>query len=145
MAAPKIFVRNPFNYDTAEASNDSTVDDFGPSLTQQSQAEEADINTIVKRFGLGGSVPLNPRLPVLGDFDAIFDYKTAMDAVKDAQSRFMQMPASIRSEFNNDPQLFVEFCSNKDNLPKLRSLGLAPEEAPPGTAPAPAPSPAPNV
>lgn len=136
-------VRTFNNHDPADYSNLDTIQNFGPSMTQQSQAEEADINTIVKRFGLGGTVPLNPRLPILSDFDEIFDFKTAQDAVALANSRFMSMPANIRSEFQNDPQLFVEYCSNPDNLPELRKLGLAPEAPTPSPTPTPAPAPSP--
>ena len=57
------FVRSPYNYDRQAACDECCIEDFGPSMTQQSQAEEADINTIVKRFGLTGKMPDNIRVP----------------------------------------------------------------------------------
>lgn len=39
-----------------------------PSLTDQSQARETDINVIVGRMGIGGTVPGNAQEPMYGDF-----------------------------------------------------------------------------
>lgn len=101
-----------------------------PSLTQQSQAAEADINEIVRRFGLTGKLPENVRVPTYGDFDGVVDdYQSALNAIRSAEESFMAMPADVRARFNNDPGLFVEFCSDPENLPEMRKLGLAvPEE-----------------
>lgn len=131
---PKItppFNRSPGNYDPVAACEECCVQDFGPSLTQQSQAEDADINTIVRRFGLTGTVPLNHRLPQEGDFTGITDYNTAMQAIARANTNFNVYPPNIRARFDNDPAKFVAFCEDKNNLPELRKLGLAPEETPP--------------
>jgi hypothetical protein len=129
------FVRNPYNYDIEAACEECCVKDFGPSLTQQSQAKDADINEIVRRFGITGQMPANLKLPLDTDFEDIFDYKSAMDAVAEARSTFMKIPPHIRQEFANDPQEFVEFCSNKENIPKLREWGLANPEAPQTASP----------
>ena len=105
-----------------------------PSLTQQSQAEDADINVLVRRFGLTGQMPESVRLPVYMDFDEVFDFATAQRAVLAARQQFMQIPADVRSRFDNDPQKFLEFCTNVENLPEMRKLGLAkpePEAVPP--------------
>ena len=119
------FVRSAYNYDLQQACEECCVKDFGPSLTQQSQAEDADINNIVRRFGLTGQLPENHRVPQYADFDEIYDYKTAQDAIALANSSFNQMPPQLRNRFNNDPQTFLEFCSAEENLPELRRLGLA--------------------
>ena len=37
----------------------------------------------------------------------------------------MTMPADVRARFNNDPALFVDFCSDEANLDEMRKLGLA--------------------
>lgn len=96
------------------------------SLANQSSAEECDINVIVRRFGLTGQVPNQGiRLPTYQDFEDIFDFQTAMNAVRAAEQEFMKVPADIRSRFGNDPQQFVEFCSDEKNIDELRKLGLA--------------------
>lgn len=93
--------------------------------TVQSQAEEADINTIVRRFGLTGHMPEGVRPPMYGDFDTIGDYREAIEAVKAAERSFMAMPADVRYRFDNDPGSFVDFCSDPRNIDEMRKLGLA--------------------
>lgn len=100
-----------------------------PSLAIQSQKDEADINTIVRNFGVTGRVPTAVRLPEYGDFTGINDYRTAIEAVRDAELQFNAIPATVRAHFDNDPQLFLEYCANRDNLPQLQEWGLAPKPA----------------
>lgn len=108
-----------------------------PSLAVQSQKDEADINTIVRNFGVTGTVNVPSVLPSYGDFDGVDDYRSALEAVKGAEAAFMTVPANIRERFHHDPQAFLEFCENPKNLPELRSLGLAnPEPAPAPAIPA---------
>lgn len=118
-------IRQPGCYDPIKAADDCCIDDYGPSLTQQSQAKDADINEIVKRFGLTGTLPDDIRIPHYADYDEVIDFHTAMNAVAAAQSQFMRMPAAIRSRFDNDPQKFVEFCEAPGNIEALRQMGLA--------------------
>lgn len=45
----------------------------------------------------------------------------------------MDLPAKVRSRFENDPQKFLEFCSDPKNRDEAVSLGLimsAPASAP---------------
>jgi len=108
-----------------EVSRDTGLACLDKSLAIQSQAEEADINTIVKRFGITGTVPQGARAPVYSDFDEVFDFQSAMDAVNEAQRSFMAMPWDVRKRFGNDPQEFVAFCSDESNIPEMRKMGLA--------------------
>lgn len=101
-----------------------------PSLAVQSQKDEADINTIVRNFGVTGTVNGPVVLPSYGDFDGVDDFRSALEAVKAAEAAFLSVPANIRERFHHDPQAFLEFCENPKNLPELRALGLAnPEPA----------------
>lgn len=107
-------------------SDQFALSDFPETLTQQSGKEEADINVLVKRFGVTGIMPQNVRVPVYSDFtDSITDYHSAMNILVQTRESFMAMPADVRSRFANDPQKFLEFCSNPENLPEMRKLGLA--------------------
>jgi phage internal scaffolding protein len=120
------FVRSPYNYDLAQASDLSGLICDDVSLTKQSFAEEADINTIVRLFGLTGKLPDDPvRAPTYGDFTGIGDYQSALNAVMEAEDSFMSMPADIRSRFHNDAGAFVDFCSNPANLDEMVKMGLA--------------------
>lgn len=120
----KVFVRTEFNYDRRKASKESALVCKDKSLTQQHEKEEADINVIVKRFGLTGEVPGNIRTPQYGDFSGISDYQTAMQAIKLADEAFYSLPAYLRSRFNNNPEEFVSFCSDEKNREEAIKLGL---------------------
>ena len=119
------FCRAPGNYDADLVSDATGLVCADPSRTRQDSAEEADINTIVRNFGVTGLLPQSVRVPTYGDFDTVSDYRSAIEAVRRAEASFMAMPANVREEFYNDPQLFVEFCSHGENLPRMRELGLA--------------------
>lgn len=120
----KVFLRTEFNYDMDEASAKSGLACLDPSMAQQQFLEESDINTIVERFGLNGEMPANVKAPVYGDFTGISDFQTAMNTVIAAQESFMSLPAKVRARFENDPQQFLEFCSDEANRDEARSLGL---------------------
>lgn len=96
-----------------------------PSLTVQSGKDEADINVILKRFGVTGMLPQNVRPPTFADFDDVFDFQSAMNAIIEAEKSFMTMPADVRMRFGNNPAEFVKFCSDEANLDEMRKLGLA--------------------
>jgi len=101
------------------------------SLAVQSAKDESDINTIVRRFGLTGQIPQGFRIPTYADFlNAPDTYQGALEALDRADRAFRSIPAAIRARFNNDPGLFVQFCSDPANLPELRKMGLAPSPAP---------------
>lgn len=107
----------------------------GPSLTVQSEKDDADINTIVRRFGLTGQVPVLQRVPLNEDFVDIIDFRSALDQIREAEDSFNQLPGAMRARFGNDPAIFVDFCSDRGNLPELRKMGLAiNEESKGGTA-----------
>jgi len=132
---PKIFVRTPYNYDTREASRAAALYCKDPSLTDQSFAAEVNINTIVERFGISGMLPTVQRPPAYGDYSGVFDFQTAMNAVRTAQEGFMELPAKMRARFHNDPQELLEFINDEDNRAEAEKLGLVAKK--PETAPAP--------
>lgn len=95
-----------------------------PSLTQQQFAEEADINVIVNRFLKTGEMPEAKVAPQYADYEGVFDFKSAMNAVRAGQESFAEMPASIRARFHNSPQEFLEFCADGENHDEAVKLGL---------------------
>lgn len=141
MSAP--FVRSPYNYDRDAASDESGLDcsvdrdtgEYLPSMTKQSFAEECDINTIVRRFGLTGELPEGVRAPTFGDFQDVPDYHSAMNAIRQADEAFFEMPAELRARFGNDAGLFVEFCSDEKNRDEAERMGLVLKKASEETMP----------
>jgi len=138
------FVRNPYNYDLKEASDASGLDCSvdGPGRTKQSFAEEADINTLIRRFGIDGPFPSGVRMPSFGDFSNVTSYQDALHVLRSAEQSFMALPAHVRSRFGNNPSAFVEFCDDPSNRAEALKMGLveAPLPSPAAAAPAPVPA-----
>lgn len=98
------------------------IEDKG--YTQQEFAKDCDINEIVRRFGLTGQLPDQLRLPEYGDFAGVGDFATAMQAVRNAEEGFMELPAELRARFANDPQRLMEFLADAGNRDEAVKLGL---------------------
>lgn len=122
--AKAILVRSPFAYDADAVSNSTGLACLDESLTDQSGKDDADINTLVRRFGLTGHIPVLDRVPLQSDFVQLTDYHSALNALIAADETFMSLPADLRSRFDHDAGKFVEFCSNPDNRDELLNLGL---------------------
>lgn len=118
-------------YSVSDGSTDLICNDV--SLTQQSFKDDADINVMLERFKITGVLKQGVRAPTYGDFTGISDYRSAVEAIHQATLSFMDLPAKVRSRFENDPQKFLEFCSDPKNRDEAVSLGLimsAPASAP---------------
>lgn len=114
------------DYDPDVESYKSGLQCLDASKTQQSDAKEADINFIVKQFGITGQVPnAGLRVPEYSWFENVFDFQTAMNAITQARAAFDALDPQVRLRFANDPQVFLEFCGNPENLDEMRKLGLA--------------------
>lgn len=121
-----VFLRSPFadDYCGDDVSLETGLECLDPTKTQQHQAEEADINTIVRRFGISGQLPQGVHAPTYADFDDVVDFQSAQNAIIQARDSFMKMPAGLRARFDNDPGMFVDFCSDEANREELVKLGL---------------------
>lgn len=121
----QVFIRTPFNYDMNQVSDETGLKCEDPTRAQQQFKEDADINVLVQRFGITGQMPVMDRIPMQGDFSGVTDYHSALNALIAADEKFMQLPAEVRSRFDNDAGKFLDFTSNPENLGELRSMGLA--------------------
>lgn len=119
-----VFLFTPYNHDRDHVSFASGLHCIEPSMAVQSAKDECDINTIVRRFGLTGKVPVGLRAPTYDDFSGIGDFHTCMNALAVAHEAFDQLPSNIRDRFNNDPGSFVDFCSDESNRDEAVKLGL---------------------
>jgi len=118
-------VRTCSNIDRKAWSNANGLECLDVSRTIQAQKDEADINNIVRNFGVTGKVPQSVRVPTYGDFDSTSDYREALEAIKAAEASFLAMPSDLRLKLDNDPGRFVEWCADEKNLDEMRKLGLA--------------------
>lgn len=122
----------------------------GFGRTKQSFKDECDINNILKRFQKTGVLDfVNKHAAQYGDVIGA-DFQSAMNIIAQANSMFADLPAHLRTRFENDPAQFLDFVADEKNRPEALELGLlkqpAPEpvvEAPtePVAAPAAAPQP----
>lgn len=80
-----------------------------PSLTDQSQAYDSDINNIVKASGV---VQTQSQEPIFGSEFNPNIYNDALNVVANAKSEFEKLPAYVRREFDNDIQKFVSFVDS---------------------------------
>lgn len=121
----KVFLRAAFNYDADQVSAECGVGPGEePSRTQQSFAEEADINTIVRRFGLTGQLPNGIAMPQSGDFSQVVDFQSALNVVRQAEEAFLEVPGEVRARFNHDPGVLMAFLDDASNRDEAIRLGL---------------------
>ena len=113
LAFQRVFVRQPFAYDVDAVSEETGLRCDDESLTVQADAEQCDINVLVRQFGVLSDMPVgNPRVPLPSEFVEVMDYKTALDKVREAGEAFMAMPAEVRARFDHDPGEFVAFAGD---------------------------------
>lgn len=129
-----MFFRTPNNHDTAAEALKGALFCKDESKAQQHMRDETDINVIVGKFRQTGMLPQIPIPPTYQTFGEVFDFQSAMNAIKNAQDSFMALPANIRSRFENDPARFVAYvdhCLEREDLDPLREMGLAVAKAVP--------------
>lgn len=118
------------------------ISDFGPSLTKQEFAQEADINYIMEQFHATGMAPMVNPATIYGDFTdpALNDYQLQLERLRSAQELFDQLPPKIRERFQNEPAQLIMFAQDPANQAEARELGLLRPEAtaaPPAAPPEP--------
>jgi phage internal scaffolding protein len=124
MKVSNVVFRTGYNYDTDAASAESALHCLDESLAVQSERDESDINTIVKRFGLGVPLPQGVVMPQYGDFTGVTDYQSALNLINQADDNFMQFPADVRARFQNNPAYMLDFLANDSNRDEAAKLGL---------------------
>lgn len=101
-----------------------------PSITDQSQYQESDINYIVKKYADGRTgittLDLGADAGVLQYGDTLLpgDYDTALDLINAVNDEFYQLPSQIRAEFNHNPKELINALADPRQRDRLLSLGL---------------------
>jgi len=111
-------------------------------MTKSEFADECDVNKIVGRYMKTGVLgdPARAVLARYGDFSSVPTFAEMHDLVLAAEDAFAQLPAAVRSEFGNDPRVFVEAAHTPEGRALLIKHGLGASEAS-GEAAGPSPSP----
>lgn len=101
-----------------------------PSMTDQSQFQESDINYIVKKYADGRTgittLDLGADAGVLQYGDTLLpgDYETALDLINAVNEEFYELPSQIRAEFNHNPKELINALADPRQKLRLQSLGL---------------------
>lgn len=101
-----------------------------PSVTDQSQFQESDINYIVKKYADGRTgittLDLGADSGVLQYGDTLLpgDYETALDLINAVNEEFYELPSQIRAEFNHNPKELINALADPRQKLRLQSLGL---------------------
>lgn len=118
--------RTQFDGKSDERSARHVTIPIGDSRTKQAFKDESDINNILKRYNVTGILPDQSRqaLAHFGDFTNVPSYDQALQTVIDSQDAFMQLPATLRQRFANDPQHLLNFLSDSSNRDEAIKLGF---------------------
>jgi len=97
----------------------------GKTMAQQQFQAECDINNIMKKFAATGSLTHVQSMEAqYGDFSNVGNYQQAHEAVMAAKDSFMNLPAQIRKEFDNDPVKLMTFLQDDKNRKRAEEIGL---------------------
>lgn len=115
-----------------ELSDATAIGYTGESMTEQHHAEDADINIIMKRYGVSdGAIPPQALDPsYYANLDDAVDLRTTLDLARDAQARFDALPVNIRKQFDHSPAALYHFVSNPANAERSVEMGLLHSNAP---------------
>lgn len=109
--------------------------------TKQSFKMQCDINHIMDKYVRTGIIThLNPVAPQFLDAE-VGSFQEAIELVSGAREMFLELPATLRARFGNDPGSLLEFLHDPANRSEAIQLGLidgdlgderpgSPEEAP---------------
>lgn len=111
-----------------------TITTGGKRRVKQAARDSSDINHMIRKWIKNGTPPVaSGREPHYGDFSAGIEYHEGLTRLVEIQDQFELLPAPVRTYCNNDPGLFLDLCSDPEQLPKLRELGLVEDRTPPVT------------
>lgn len=99
-----------------------------PSLTDQSQYKDTDINNIVRRYQVTGLLDSPGSVPFetlqYGDATLLPDYQTALDLVNSVHEEFATLPSEVREKFGHDPMQLLDALQDPTKKEMLQDIGL---------------------
>lgn len=115
-------------YSSHNPADYATPQDYEGSLTDQSQAQDCDINNILARHQITGVYDHVAKYhPWYGEATGE-DFYQAMNLIAQAESMFEELPSEARASFENDPAKFLDFVrqdlSTPENLERLCELNM---------------------
>lgn len=139
MVEPRFKPRHQYDLASEIEAGEAAITYFDdPSLTQQQFTDEVNLNVMVARFGIkDGSIPpgaFDPKLfgPIV-DMGEGHNLKDVLDATREAVAMFEQLPAAIRTRFNNNAGAMMDFVFDPRNHEEAVRLGLLHKDTPVAT------------
>ena len=110
-----------------------------PSLTDQSQYKDTDINNIVRKYQVTGLLDSPGSVPFetlqYGDATLLPDYQTALDLVNNVQEEFSSLPSEVREKFGHDPMQLLDALQDPTKKEMLQDIGLISKPVEPALVP----------
>lgn len=100
-----------------------------PSLTVQSEKDDADIKQIIQRYERNGVLirPTDVDMAFL-DVSEFTDFSEMMLQTKIAEQKFMELPSKVREAFGHSVYEWLDAAHDSDKLeslrPQLEKLGI---------------------
>lgn len=103
-----------------------------PSKTAKSEADQANIQTILRKYKELGIVDhLNLTEAMFPDVTEIGDFADVVRTAKAAEVEFMKMPSKIREIFNHDVATWLDYAHDEEKRASLLAEGkIQPVEQP---------------
>lgn len=94
-----------------------------PSLTDESYKDYCDISLMIERFKVNKIPPRTVDI-AYGYSPTAEDVTNAQMLLAEVKSNFEGLPSSIRDEFGNNVQNYLDYISDKSNLKDCYERGL---------------------
>lgn len=105
-------------------------------VARQEFRDEADINVLLKRYGVGNGPPL--RDPIYGEVDYDMDLQGAYTAVRTAREAFQRLPEAVRQVYPTWEQVLAGIGAGKVTVDETGTPQLVTETTNQVTPPSPA-------
>lgn len=102
-----------------------------PSRTEQAHKDDCEIHRIMEKYVKTGLVQHKKEYQgTYLDMTNAPDFADAQRQIAAGYSMFETVPARIRADFDNKPDLFIDFMQNADNRDKMTEYGLPTDHLP---------------
>ncbi len=101
-----------------------TVNDE-PSLTVQSEADQADIIKILKKYRQVGIIDhLNLTESTFQDVSSFTDFADVIRTAKEAELQFLELPSKVREIFDHDVANWLDTAHDPEKRASLVAAGI---------------------
>lgn len=97
----------------------------GKQAAQQQFKDDADINSIMRKFQKTGTIDHVSKYQSEYGFATPQSLHEAANVVARAQTMFEELPSLVRNKFSNRPEDFLAFVQDPKNADECIELGLA--------------------